>query len=178
MTASIFAGEMPPADMRRLLTDSWGLGPRLADVFLAHYGGHVHMASLALPRLALKLDAFRCEAVAPDGALGAIAAALGSSSAEGRGGAELLRSAAQSGFACVQQEGDASAQALARANLGGLVMAQGLVVGVPDSVRGDANFGFVLSSHFLRNLVARELHAQRKPEARGWLGGWRWPWGA
>ena len=177
LTASIFAGEVPPADMRRLLTDSWGLGPRLADVFLAHYGGHVHMASQALPVLAVKLDAFRCEAVAPDGAVGAIVAALGSSSAEGRGKAALLRSAAQCGFARVQQEGDASAQALARANLGGLLTSQGQVVGVPDSVRGDANFGFVPSSHFLRNLVARELHAERK--AAGWLG-WlrraRWPW--
>ena len=178
LTASIFAGEVPPADMRRLLTDSWGLGPRLADVFLAHFGGHVHMASQALPVLAVKLDAFRCEAVAPDGAVGAIVAALGSSSsAEGRGKAALLRSAAQCGFARVQQEGDASAQALARANLGGLLTSQGQVVGVPDSVRGDANFGFVPSSHFLRNLVARELHAERK--AAGWLG-WlrraRWPW--
>ena len=177
LTDSIFAGEVPPADMRALLRDVWGLGPRLSDVFLAYYGGHVHMASQALPELAAQLDGFKCERVAPDGALGAIVAALGSSSsAEGRGAAALLRSAAQQGFARVQQEGDASAQALARANLGGLVKAQGLVVGLPESVRGDANFGFVPSSHFLRHLIAKELYAERK--ARGWLGGWRWPWGA
>ena len=185
LTASIFAGEVPPADMRALLRDVWGVGPRLADVFLAFYGGHVHMASQALAELAAQLDGFDCERVAPDGALGAIVAALGSSSTEGRGAAALLRSAAQQGFARVQQEGDASAQALARANLGGLVKAQGLVVGLPKSVRGDANFGFVPSSHFLRHLIARELYAERKDreqfakrEARGWLGGWRWPWGA
>ena len=77
----------------------------------------------------------------------------------------------------MHQEGDASAQALARANLGGLLPAQGLVVGVPDSVRGDANFGFVPSSHFLRNLLARELHAERKAAGwLGWLGSARWPW--
>jgi hypothetical protein len=190
LTASIFAGEVPPADMRALLRDEWGVGPRLADVFLAYYGGHVHMASQALPELAARLDGFKCERVAPDGALGAIVAALGSSSSssssspEGRGAAALLRSAAQQGFARVQHEGDANAQALARANLGGLVKAQGLVVGLPESVRGDANFGFVPSSHFLRHLIAKELYAERKArelcaerEARGWLGGWRWPWG-
>ena len=176
LTASIVAGEVPPADMRALLRDVWEVGPRLADVFLAFYGGHVHMASQALPELAAQLDGFDCERVAPDGALGAIVEALGSSSTEGRGAAALLRSAAQQGFARVQQEGDASAQALARANLGGLVKAQGLVVGLPKSVRGDANFGFVPSSHFLRHLIARELYSER--EARGWLGGWHWPWGA
>ena len=194
LTANIFAGEVPPADMRALLRDVWGLGPRLSDVFLAFYGGHVHMASQALPELAATLDGFKCERVAPAGALGAIVAALGSSSStEGRGAADLLRSAALQGFARVQQEGDVSTQALARANLGGLVMAQGLVVGLPESVRGDANFGFVPSSHFMRHLIARELYAERKAreldaerkakeldaerKARGWLGGWRWPWG-
>jgi hypothetical protein len=170
LTANIFAGEVPPADMRALLRDVWELGPRLSDVFLAFYGGHVHMASQALPELAAQLDGFKCERVAPDGALGAIVAALGSSSssAEGRGAAALLRSAAQCGFARVQQEGDASAQALARANLGGLVKAQGLVVGLPESVRGEANFGFVPSSHFLRHLIARELYyAERKAREHG-----------
>ena len=54
---------------------------------------------------------------------------------------------------------------------------------------GHANFGFVLSSHFLPHLIPRELYAERKAKelcaerkarelkARGWLGGWRWPWG-
>jgi hypothetical protein len=151
ISATLFAGEVPPAEMRTLLRDTWDLGPRLSDVFLAFYGGHIYMASRALPKLAAQLDAFKCTSVAPDGAVGAIAAALGSgrSSSEKNKARALLRSAAQRGFAPVQEEGDASAQALARANLGGLVNSEGLVVGLPESVRGKSKFGFVPSSQFL-----------------------------
>ena len=157
LTANIVAGEVPPADMHALLR-AWGLGSQLADVFLAFYGGHVHMASQALAELAGKLDAFNCEEVAPDGALGAIVEALGSGGSSGA--AALLRSAAQRGFARVQKEGDVCAQALARANLGGLVRAKGKVVGLPQGVRGGANFGFVPSSHFL---VRSPAHCPLRP---------------
>ena len=67
ITKVIFAGEVPPADMRVLLLERWNLGPRLADVFLAYYGGHVHMASQALAELANTRDAFDCESVAAPG---------------------------------------------------------------------------------------------------------------
>lgn len=151
LTATLFAGEVPPADMRTLLRDTWDLGPRLSDVFLAFYGGHIHMASQALHKLASHLDDFKCFSVAPDGAAGATAAALGSgnSSNERIKARDLLRSVAQRGFAPVSEEGDSSAQALARANLGGLVKCESLVVGLPESVRGDSSFGFVPSSQFL-----------------------------
>jgi hypothetical protein len=161
LTATLFAGEVPPADMRTLLRDVWGLGPRLSDVFLAVYGGHVHIASQALPRLASQLDAFKCASVAPDGIDDAIAAALGSSSSSERSKARtMLHSVAHHGFAPVQMVGDPTAHALARGDLGGLVSSVGLVVGLPDSVRGGAKFGFVPSSQFLvRRLVPYTLHA-------------------
>jgi hypothetical protein len=155
LSATLYAGEVPPAAMRTLLRDVWGLGPRLSDVFLAVYGGHIHIASRALPRLASQLDAFKCDSVAPDGTDDAIAAALGSSSSSERSKARaMLHSAAHHGFAPVQMLGDPTAHALARGYLGGLVSSVGLVVGLPDSVRGGAKFGFVPSSQFLvRRLI-------------------------
>ena len=51
-------------DMRALLQEKWELGPRLADVFLAYYGGHVHTASQALAALAFSPDKFECQSVA------------------------------------------------------------------------------------------------------------------
>ena len=109
------------------------------------------MASRALQRLKSHLDDFKCFSVAPDGAVGAIAAALGSgnSSKERNKARVLLRNVAQRGFAPVSEEGDSSAQALARANLGGMVKCESLVVGLPESVRGNSPFGFVPSSQFL-----------------------------
>ena len=147
LTETMFAGEVPPAAMRQLLQRSWGLGPRLADVFLAFYGGHVHMASRALAKLREELDDFNCEEVAPDGVLGPIVDCI-----EGEGGAgpmaDMLRALAGRGFAPVSSEGNAQAQALSLANAGGLVKTSGKVVGLPLGLRRGANFGVVPSSHF------------------------------
>jgi hypothetical protein len=134
--------------MQALLRGAWDLGPRLSDVFLAFYGGHVHMAAEALPRLAGDLDLFDCEEVAPDGAAGAIARCLESDDAAGRMRG-MLRAVALRGFAPVPHEGSACAQALSQANLGGLVKTSATVVGLPEELRGGAEYGVVPASHFM-----------------------------
>jgi hypothetical protein len=37
----IHVGEVPPGEMRELITVRWGMGDRLADSFLAVLGSHV-----------------------------------------------------------------------------------------------------------------------------------------
>ena len=44
LTTVIHIGEVPPSEMRELLTDRWGMGERLADSFLAAFGGHIFSA--------------------------------------------------------------------------------------------------------------------------------------
>ena len=146
-TYSFFAGEVPPTEMRALLQDGWGLGPRLSDVFLAFFGGHVHTASQALRRLATQLDKFNCESVAPDLASHHISVCL--TSREAVPMAAMLRALAERGFAPVEDANDACAQMLSQANLGGLVKTSATVVGLPEELRGGAEYGVVPASHFM-----------------------------
>ena len=146
-THSFFAGEVPPTEMRALLTDGWGLGPRLSDVFLAFFGGHVHMASQALHRVATQLDKFNCESVAPDLASHHISVCL--KSREAARMEAMLRALAERGFAPVEDASDACAQMLSQANLGGLVKTSATVVGLPEELRGGAEYGVVPANHFM-----------------------------
>ena len=136
------------------------MGPgasRLSDVFLAYYGGHVHMASQALPALPASLDAFDCACVAPGMAAASVAACLRGGGAPAR---SLLQRMAQVGFAEVLDTGDAAARLVARASVGGLVDSHATVVGVPLEVRtaGGAEYGLVPSAQFTRHVICKALH--------------------
>jgi hypothetical protein len=50
-TKRIFAGEVPPQNMFELLTVDWKMGPSLASVFIACYGGHIWNCALAVDEL-------------------------------------------------------------------------------------------------------------------------------
>jgi hypothetical protein len=150
-TQSFFAGVVPPPEMRALLQEGWGMGPRLTDIFLAFYGGHVHMASRALTRLGNKLDKFDCESVAPELASHHISVCL--RSPESGPMAEMLRALAERGFAPVKDADNACAQMLSQANLGGLVRTSATVVGLPEELRTGAEYGVVPASHFLVRCV-------------------------
>ena len=164
LTRTLFAGEVPPGDMRALLQGAWGLGPRLSDVFLGYYGGHVHMASQALALLEEQGDQFKCEDVAPASVRGAIVRCLEAGEAGGRGSMrEMLRAMAQQGFAPVRHEGDTRVQALSEANIGGLVVTSATVVGLPEGLREGSEFGCVPSSNFIVRHPHSFLHLQRAP---------------
>lgn len=42
ITKVIFAGEIPPDKMYKLLTTRWGMGHNLAVTSIDHYGGHIY----------------------------------------------------------------------------------------------------------------------------------------
>ena len=155
LTRTILAGELPPARMRELLR-SWGLGPRTSDVFLAYLGGHVHLASQALDRLAATLDAFDVLEVAPSLCAVSVDTCLREGGSSARG---LLRALAQAGWAPVEGPQEAAVQVLARENVGGLVDQSAVVVGLPAALRRSAagGLGAVPSFHFLRHVIAHRL---------------------
>lgn len=146
-TQCFFAGEVPPAEMRALLMEGWGMGPRLSDVFLAFYGGHVHMASRALTGLGNKLDKFDCESVAPELASHHISVCL--RSRETGHMRDMLYALAERGFAPVKDAENACMKMLSQANLGGLVRTSATVVGLPEELRGGEEYGVVPASHFM-----------------------------
>ena len=47
----LIAPEVPPIDMFKMLTDHWGMGPRLARLFVATYGGSIDAVYTALGNL-------------------------------------------------------------------------------------------------------------------------------
>ena len=151
LTDTLFAGEVPPAEMRVLLQEVWGLGPELSDVFLAYYGGHVHLASQALTKLTAMLDQFKCKSVAPKGAAGAIARCLEADASGDK--RRMLHAMALKGFAPIVHEGNAQAQALSQANLGGVIDTDATVVGLPWELRTGENYGIVPSSNFIVSVV-------------------------
>ena len=54
----LIAPEVPPVDMFKMLTDHWGMGPRLAHLFVATYGGSIDAFYTALGNLINKGDQF------------------------------------------------------------------------------------------------------------------------
>jgi hypothetical protein len=119
------------------------------------------MAARALHKLSGRLDTFRVEELAPDGAGAAIARCL--EEEEHQGMRQVLADLASRGFAPVAHEGSACAQALARANLGGLVSASATAPGLPAEARRGAELGLVAASHFTRHLIAKALHNSKPP---------------
>jgi hypothetical protein len=70
----------------------------------------------------------------------------------------------------VAHEGNACAQVLARANLGGLVSASAVAPGLPAEARSQAAYGVVAASHFTRHLIAKALHGRGQPSATHLIG--------
>lgn len=156
LTRTLMAGELSPASMRALLMGTWGLGPRLTDVFLAYLGGHIHLAAQALDRLASTLDGFDVLEAAPS----LCAVGVNTCLREGGEGARtLLNALAVAGWAGVGGPQEPALQSLARGNLGGFVDQSAIVVGVPQKLRrsGASGLGAVPSFHYLRHVVAHRL---------------------
>ena len=47
----VHAGEVCPADMKRLLMEEWGVGNHLCAAMLAHYGGNIYLARRAVEKV-------------------------------------------------------------------------------------------------------------------------------
>ena len=57
-TEIIFAGEVPPDQMYKLLTDKWGVGENLAFALMNHFGGHIYDTYRAIEELSLMKEKF------------------------------------------------------------------------------------------------------------------------
>jgi hypothetical protein len=55
----VYATEVPPAKMKKVLTEEWKMGGNLASVMLDHFGGHVYVTWLAIQKLKERKNNFR-----------------------------------------------------------------------------------------------------------------------
>ena len=161
-TKTIFAGEIPPVHMRRLLVEEWGMGKNLADSCLASYGGHPWHTSLALSELSVRNEISAEQGCAAIGRVyGGITECLAAESAESKysGMTDLLHQMAQTGFAQILDPLDARAELISLHNVGGVVQNTSLVVGLPSAVWMEgAKYGIVPSCQTVRLMIAELLN--------------------
>ena len=154
---TVFAGEVPPAAMRELLINHWGMGKGLAEHCLAAYGGHVWHTSMAISRLSLRKEEFAAEDMVPIGLYSGIMKCL-KAEAENKGITNLLRELAVHGWAPIDDATDPSAEIFSENNVAGVVSKQSLVVGLPRTVWAKgAKYGLVPASQQVRLMIGEVL---------------------
>ena len=47
----LYATELPPGEMYKLLTEEWQMGHHLAEAMVMHFGGHIHITKKAVMEL-------------------------------------------------------------------------------------------------------------------------------
>jgi hypothetical protein len=156
VTDRIFAGEVPPKDMFEMLTKKWGMGPSLASVFIACYGGHIWNCALAVDKLLSQKEKFRANSMLGSTLFSNVTECI-DSKLEGMN--ELLREVAQVGFAPITKNSDPRAQVGSQYNVLGVVDPYALVIGVPEPTykAEGVEAGVVPASQSMRLIIAQKL---------------------
>ena len=171
MTKVVIACEVPPAEMRALLSGPWCCGPALADGLMAVYGGHVWRMHLVLGDLAREQERFEAFAglspTASDGVSACVAAARsGEPHMVGLEG--WLRALATHGTVAIPSRSDPRAELVSRHNVGGVVSRGASAPGVPrEAWQESADQLLVASSQGMRLLLARALSRSPSPPIEG-----------
>ena len=154
ITNFIFMGEVSPKQMFELLCYEWGMGPRLADMFLNCYGGNVWLCSIALDEFSKRKGLFIPAASLPAASQ---SHALTCTESEFPQMENVLREVAEFGFAPVVGMFDERIKFCSEKNVLGFVMARSTIPAVPYEIREKHQYGVVPSSQYMRLLLAQEL---------------------
>mmetsp|Transcript_22488 Transcript_22488/g.46363 ORF Transcript_22488/g.46363 Transcript_22488/m.46363 type:complete len:505 (+) Transcript_22488:36-1550(+) len=148
----VIAPEVPPRDMFEMLTDHWGMGHRLARLFVATYGGSIDAVYTALGNLMNKGDQFY---------------PLGTTSVPGIGNCmvkddarEHLINIALDGFSPVSNlKQDEGAQMASEENVAGIIPGEAQAPGLwPDAFHEtEKKYVLVASTHHVRLLICEAL---------------------
>lgn len=150
----IFAGEVPPSEMFKLLSQEWKLTENLALSIIDLYGGHIWKVYQALIRLRKRKEDF----VLFDGNLSANIANCFKSKIEKKDMIHTLRLLAETGFVPLKERDDPIAEVISLHNVGGVVTEIALNIGLPKSVWKDGyKFGIVPASQSTRLVIAEYL---------------------
>ena len=151
----LFAGEVPPKEMFKLLTQEWKLSENLSLALISLYGRHIWDVYQALMRLRrMKEDFYLVDANLSAN----IDMCFEGENFDKEETKNYLRQLAESGFVPLKKRNDPIAEVISKNNVGGVVELSALNVGLPDTVwdRG-CKFGLVPASQSTRLLIAEYL---------------------
>jgi len=154
----MYAGEVPPDEMFKLLTEEWGVGEKLATALISHYGGHIYNTHNALQRLNKSPFYPRC--AFDSGHFKKVINCLNDTTDKPRM-IMVLKQLAEKGFAPLEDANDdAVAEVISSLNVGGVVHKTGSVVGLSNEHWGKSRFGIVPASQSMRLVIADVLHSK------------------
>ena len=154
ITKFLFAGEVPPNEMYKLLTEEWKLSVNLSLALISLYGGHIYNIYKALMRLReMKSRFYPFEAT-----LSSNIAKCFKKEVDKEILISTLKSLSETGFSPLVDIDESVAEVLSRHNVAGVVIKSSLNIGLPDSVWGDGcKYGLVPTSQSTRLLIAKYL---------------------
>lgn len=161
----INAGDVPPADMKRLLMEEWNMGPHLCSAFLAAYGGNIYLAKNALDDLCWKGPAM-CPA---DATLVGVDSSIAQCLNMEGGVADALIRIARNGIAPIKDAMDPVAKTLSKHDVAPVVWRHGVSCGVSRAAWNsvDTKYGLVAAPH-VRLLILEALAAVPNKVRVGW----------
>jgi hypothetical protein len=159
----VYAGEIPPKEMWELLVAAKqdgsskvtvGMGPKLAEMCLDSYGGHVWYTAQAVRMLIDKQNNFSADMAGPYLLYENVQQCL-----EHEERKSMLQTLAERGFCSVEKYGNEQVKFLSEMDIGGLVNNAGIAIGLPVTVWDETchEFGLVPTAQVLRLMIAHKI---------------------
>jgi hypothetical protein len=162
----IFAGEIPPKEMWKLLVNAKyeegdhkgkviiGMGPHLAELCLAAFGGHFMIVQQAIRYLSLEQDKAELSSFLPD-LRSEIIKCLKTNN-ESR---PLLEAMAKDGVAPIEEIEDSAAELISKEKVGGVVTQNAVCIGISETKweRTEFTNAVIPSSQCVRLRIAQVL---------------------
>ncbi len=135
---TIFAGEIPPKEMWKLLVSATyeegdhkgkaiiGMGPHLAELCLAAYGGHIWTVENAIQRLSSEQGEAEATLFLPD-LRSKIIRCLNTNPMS----RPLLEAMAKYGIAPIEEKDNSAAKLISKVNVGGVITKTAVCIGIP-----------------------------------------------
>ena len=155
----IVIGEVPEADMMKMLQEEWGMTKSLAEKFYEYFGGDIYTTKQALDSLIEKEDNFDPYAVMTVPGLPSLC--------EDPEARAHLENIARQGFSLVKNvETDIAARMIAEKNVGGVINKKATTFGLPEIFTGTVEeWAVIPSTYHMRMKIVHELENTPLPSS-------------
>ena len=155
----IVIGEVPEADMMKMLQEEWGMTKSLAEKLYEYFGGDIYTTKKALDSLIEKKDKFYPYAVMNVPGLPSLC--------EDPEARAHLENIARQGFSLVKDvKTDRGARMIAEENVGGVINREATTFGLPEIFTGtDRKWAVIPSTYHMRMMIVHELENTPLPSS-------------